>query len=199
MFAAIHDAENRAIVERLDCPIVDFAQADDHPWRHRIILDNRAIGAEQATWLQAQGYQSGAFVRRSDERWAYEREAGFCDAWPSAITCRAATNPSKTWLTNLPAECGIGCENDDAARHTLAACQHLGLRIPQDIGIVGVDNLPLHCLACDPPLASIETGTRTIANTLLRRELPTFPDNPCPAVKSWHPWALLPAPVPSAH
>jgi LacI family transcriptional regulator len=61
------------------------------------------------------------------------------------------------WLRKLPLPIGImGCY-DYRARHVLEACKSLGLRVPDDVSVIGVDN-DIVCELADPPLSSIEQG-----------------------------------------
>jgi len=62
--------------------------------------------------------------------------------------------------------------NDKAARHVLEACQAGGIRVPEDIAVVGVDNDEMLCRLSTPPLSSVEQGAQRIgfqAATLLDR------------------------------
>lgn len=62
------------------------------------------------------------------------------------------------WLRTLPTPIGVmGCY-DSRARHVLKACQSLGLRVPDDVAVVGVDNNPLTCELAEPQLSSVEQG-----------------------------------------
>ena len=68
------------------------------------------------------------------------------------------------WLKKLPLPVGImGCY-DYRARHVLEACKLLGLRVPDDVAVIGVDN-DVICELADPPLSSIEQGKFRIGYT----------------------------------
>ena len=45
--------------------------------------------------------------------------------------------------------------NDDRGREVLEACRDAGLRVPEEIAVVGVDNDELLCELADPPLSSV--------------------------------------------
>ena len=59
------------------------------------------------------------------------------------------------WLRELQAPVGILASADLRASMVLEACQKLRLRVPEDVAVIGVDNDPLVCDFCDPPLTSI--------------------------------------------
>jgi LacI family transcriptional regulator len=59
------------------------------------------------------------------------------------------------WLRHLQAPVGIMASADLRASMVLEACQKLRLRVPEDVAVVGVDNDPVVCDFCDPPLTSV--------------------------------------------
>src|SRR5690606_25871017 len=60
------------------------------------------------------------------------------------------------WLTSLPRPTAIFCCNDVRARHVAHISRNIGIRIPEDIALLGVDNDELLCEMSDPPLSSID-------------------------------------------
>ena len=48
--------------------------------------------------------------------------------------------------------------NDARARHVVNACNSLGLHIPDNIAVLGVDNDELICDMASTPISSIEQG-----------------------------------------
>ncbi len=67
-----------------------------------------------------------------------------------------------TWLAQLPKPVGVMAANDVRARHVLEACRRYGLRVPDDVAVIGVDNDELICTLATPPLTSIVQGTEEI-------------------------------------
>lgn len=69
-----------------------------------------------------------------------------------------------SWLRKLPTPVGLmGCY-DYRARHVLEACKAAGLRVPDDVAVIGVDN-DVVCELGDPPLSSVEQGRFQIGYT----------------------------------
>jgi LacI family transcriptional regulator len=66
------------------------------------------------------------------------------------------------WLKKLPTPVGIMACNDDRAQQVIEACKIAKLRIPDDVGVIGVDNDDLICDLCDPPLTSIAMNVEKI-------------------------------------
>jgi len=52
--------------------------------------------------------------------------------------------------------------NDHRARQVLEACRVSGLRVPEDVAVIGVDNDELLCQLSTPLLTSIEQGAKRI-------------------------------------
>jgi len=67
-----------------------------------------------------------------------------------------------TWLQKLPKPVGIMACNDSHALDLLDACQEAGLVVPDDVGIVGVDNDEALCRLSKPPLSSVIPDPRQI-------------------------------------
>jgi len=60
------------------------------------------------------------------------------------------------WLQALPKPCGILAACDDRAFEILDICKEIGLKVPAEIGILGVNNDPILCENTDPKLSSIQ-------------------------------------------
>jgi LacI family transcriptional regulator len=59
------------------------------------------------------------------------------------------------WLENLTYPLGLLATNDDCAKIVSTACESAGIRIPEDIALLGVDNDEMVCLPNSPPLSSV--------------------------------------------
>jgi LacI family transcriptional regulator, galactose operon repressor len=64
------------------------------------------------------------------------------------------------WLTSLPRPLGLMTCNDSRALQILEACRMAGLRVPEDVAVVGVDNEEAICPFTDPPLTSVDQGAQ---------------------------------------
>ena len=70
----------------------------------------------------------------------------------------------KTWLGGLPKPVGIMACDDVRARHVLEACRSLGLRVPHDVAVIGVDDDEFVCELSDPPLSSVAQAARLVGH-----------------------------------
>jgi LacI family transcriptional regulator len=66
------------------------------------------------------------------------------------------------WLRNLPKPVGVMTCHDDRGHQTLDACRRAGLRVPDEVAVIGVDNDSHLCNLCTPPLTSIDVNPSRI-------------------------------------
>jgi DNA-binding LacI/PurR family transcriptional regulator len=79
-----------------------------------------------------------------------------------------AVQAVKAWLAADPPVTGVCAFNDAAALAVLGALRSLGLRAPEDLAVIGVDDIPGAALA-QPPLTTVVRDTDAIARGLARR------------------------------
>lgn len=139
-----------------------------------IATNDEMIGRCAAEHLINRGLRNFAFcgyrVNRTNV-WIANRKNGFMDRLAEAgFSCSSFNGKHTTathwhqilweisaWLKKLPLPIGImGCY-DYRARHVLEACRLLGLRVPDDVSVIGVDN-DIICDLAEPPLTSVEQG-----------------------------------------
>ncbi len=141
------------------------------PWVER---DSHAIGATAARYYLERGYKSFAFVSEpGGHTWCEQRQRGFVETLAAAgFGCALYTEftdrERRSWplervrmvkfLQALPRPTAVFAPMDGRARLVLDACQVAGLRVPEEIAVLGVDNDPLLCESTVPALSSIHTG-----------------------------------------
>jgi LacI family transcriptional regulator len=107
-----------------------------------------------------------------------QRRAGFLDAVEAAgATCSVLEvddlshgshrwidqqRDLEGWLRRLQPPVGIMAATDLRASMVLEACVHLGLRVPEEMALIGVDNDPVACEFCHPPLSSVRRNDREV-------------------------------------
>lgn len=116
------------------------------------------------------GYRNFAFVNAfGDKYWSRERAASFtlslhqrgytCDVCPSRDRDRLDPlgfhKRLRRFLSNLPKPCAVLAAHDPVGRDVLYAAEALGLRVPEDLAVCGIDNNPDVCLATTPTLSSV--------------------------------------------
>jgi LacI family transcriptional regulator len=141
--------------------------------------DNEAIGRLGAQELIKRGLKRLAFCGIPSNRftgWSerrqvvfeqYAREAGVpCSVFAGNVPPKGTTTKQykqlSIWLKSLEKPVGLMACYDVRARHVLTVCRELGLLVPEDVAVIGVDNDELMCELTNPPLSSIEQGSRKI-------------------------------------
>jgi LacI family transcriptional regulator len=130
--------------------------------------DTGKMGAE---YLLKKGFKHFAFYGFSNIVWSRERAEGFEDAleekgFPvhyfenkkarSRELWYYKTSPLSKWLKSLPKPVAIMACDDNQGQHITQACRFAGLRIPEEVAVLGVDNDEMICNLSDPPLSSIK-------------------------------------------
>ena len=132
--------------------------------------DANAVGQEAAHALLRQGvYKAYGYAGyRTDDDWSRERGRAFRNALETAGFVgrmfdvehyRDNVEDKATlvkWLKDLPKPCGILAACDDRAFEILDVCREAGLKVPAEIGVLGVNNDPILCENAEPRLSSIQ-------------------------------------------
>jgi LacI family transcriptional regulator len=162
-----------AVVES-GLPAVDVSAARKVaalPW---VETDDSAIAEAGARHLLDRSFRHLAFC--GDDRFNWSRwrcdhfqriaaEAGVaCSVYkPSVRAMRdwdASEDDIGKWLLSLPRPVGVMASYDIRARHVLDACRRVGLAVPDQVAVVGVDNDEFLCDLSDPPLSSVAPDAR---------------------------------------
>ncbi len=67
-----------------------------------------------------------------------------------------------TWLASLAPPTGIFVCNDIRGQQVLNACRGLDLAVPDDVGVIGVDDDDAICPLSDPPLSSVRPDAEQV-------------------------------------
>lgn len=193
IIANFDDKRVATAISGLSIPIVGvgggygwFDPASSIPY---VFTDNAAIGRLGAAHLLACGFERLAYYgypKTATAGWSDERATAFAAACADAgriCHVHAGRQPDARrwqdlqdelcdWIRGLCKPVGLMACNDVRARHVLEACRSLGLRVPHDVAVLGVDNDEMICELTNPPLSSIDQAARRIgyeAATLLER------------------------------
>ena len=157
----------------------------------RVTLDNIRAGEMAAEHFLSLGLRNFAYLHDSNRVYSRERmegyrrrldEAGFAvqvidipsSTFPPKI--RAKQNLEMAWrqFARLPQPCGLFAKDDISAVLAIRALRKIGLRVPQDVPVLGVADDIVHCLATTPPISSLRFPGRGIgfaAAQLLWRQM----------------------------
>ena len=171
------------VVRRLKIPIVGveggYAWYEQDSGIPYFSTDDEAIARMAAKHLMDQGYARLAYCSMPRNRYTVyaekrarafkqrAREAGVpCSMYVGRTLSTRKWNQLQRglaqWLSLLKKPVGIMAACDARARHVLEACRITGVRVPEDVAVIGVDNDELMCELTDPPLTSIEQGAHGV-------------------------------------
>jgi LacI family transcriptional regulator len=141
--------------------------------------NDEAIARMAADHLLERGFSNMAFCGFPHSKlnlWSEAREKAFRNCMTKAkVPCWRFTGRHRTarnwdalqrelteWLEPLPKPLGLMACDDVRARHVLEACRRLGIRVPDDVAVIGVDNNEMICELSDPQISSVEQGLRRL-------------------------------------
>ena len=149
-------------------PIVNACEVI-HNGRHpSISLDNRAAAKAMTEHLIELGHRRIGLIKGpKSSPLTRDRVAGYQDALNQAgieadpaLVChgdfslKAGDDGAAAMLALPDRPTALFCENDEMAIGALKRIRQSGLRVPEDISLVGFDDIPFAAY-CDPPLTTI--------------------------------------------
>ena len=156
-------------------PVVNLSGALRHPGFPRVMVDQEAVGRLGAEHLLACGFRRFAFFGLSNKWYSELRKRGFLERL-AAESCEYSVlelptsfnrrNPwyrwleaVEQWLRSLKPPVGLMAARDYPAAVVVETCLRIGLRVPDDVAVLGVGNEPFTCEFCAVPLSSVARST----------------------------------------
>lgn len=185
LIAHIMDERDQERFERLDAAIVaDFYRTGQSGFA-QAMPDHEAIGALACGHFLERGFSSFAFCGYDGILFSDKRRDGFVKALAArSFSLNEYHAPKKLyerfsqrvilkeelsrrpvdeanlshWLESLPAGTAVFCAHDLRAVQVASVARRCGLRIPEDLAVLGVDNDKLVCSFAKPRLSSIDNN-----------------------------------------
>jgi LacI family transcriptional regulator len=176
--------ETVAMIERVTVPVVetafDFAELNVP----RVGLDDRAIGVLAAEHFLDLGFSEFVYLGDAARAYSQRRWEGFearlrraghrptCAAggpgsdWPDALP--PVTAEDRRWVLGLPRPVAAFAASDALALRLLEVARTAGLRVPEDLAVLGVGDVDLICDLAYPPLSSIRTAAEAAGHEAAR-------------------------------
>jgi len=167
--------EARALLQKAGCPVVQIMDIGDDPIDMMVGFSHYEGGRAAGQHLVQKGYKHIGFLgARMDPR-SHRRLEGFKDAMRSG----GRYDPDLIMTTTVSSSVSLGaeligqlrarrpdldavfCNNDDMALGALFGCQKAGISVPQDMGIIGFNDLEMMA-ASHPTLTSVRTDRYAI-------------------------------------
>ncbi|NQZ57849.1 MAG: DNA-binding transcriptional regulator [Lentisphaeraceae bacterium] len=176
IIANLDDPEIYDMVKKLSIPVVGFAsrQLDiDMPY---INCDANSVAELAAEHFIERGFRRFAYygsASDSSDDWSQK----LCTSFTQVIEEQSyqcspyqgdCESPQKwqinlpdlmKWLQTLELPCALLAATDSQARHVLEACTQVGIKVPEELAVIGVDNDEMSCDLAIPPLTSINQGS----------------------------------------
>ncbi len=185
IIARIEDQRMADKLRKLRCPVVDVLGQRAFEGIPSFDTDSNVVAQVAADFFLRSGFEQFAYSgykgvpfsdRRGDAFASYlERKGKRVLFVPSetgagkaghiqAVEERgiAAEKRIAEWLSVQQRPLAVLACNDVRAQQVLNACREYGIRVPEEIAIMGVDNDDVLCELCDPPLTSIEPDTERL-------------------------------------
>ncbi len=190
----------------LRVPVVDLYRWRTYPSISSVDGDHVAIGQLAADWFVERRFRHFAFCGYTGAPFSDLREKGFSERLaPRGFACSVYRQtlydasylgrmilqaesygepPDRdrlvAWLAALPRPTALFCCHDIRAYQVIALCKELGLSVPHDVAVMGVDNDRILCGFSNPMLTSVDpdayrigwTGARWLAERMARRTIP---------------------------
>ena len=152
----------------------------------RVSSDMVAIGRIAAQHLLNRDFLRIAYCGFEGEPWCESRLDGLKEVVTPVSVFRTSwrglrehaweeeRNLICDWLREIPLPLGVVACNDVRGHHVLDACKTIGLSVPEEVAVIGVDNASTFCALCDPPLSSVVPDAEGIgyqAASLLDRSM----------------------------
>ena len=127
-----------------------------------ISVDSGEIGRMAARFLSGAGeYAAFGFVGSVAENgWSRARGAAFASELRrvgrrDVRRFEGARGDLLKWLRDIPKPAAVFAANDHRAADVLRTCTNGGVRVPDDLAVLGVDDDPIFCVHTRPTLSSI--------------------------------------------
>ncbi len=151
-----------------DLPVVYFDAEPGVRQRYCVGMNCTVVGRLAASYLMGFGLSNFAFASfRLPMFWAQQRGRAFVDAVTAAGLGCSTFDPGRElkpvvrqrrlyeWLNALPHPCGVFAANDYVGEEIVGAAVQLGIRVPEELMVLGVDNDEQLCENLPVTLSSI--------------------------------------------
>lgn len=177
------DSQTADSLRKLNVPIVDVRCTDELIDIPQVNTDNRRIAELAFRHLWDRGFRRFAFCGYRFATYSALRlelfrelvtQAGCSlsvyesQGMPNASLTRneqmglVDVEPISKWLSTLKPPTGLFVCNDIRGQQVLNVCRTLQIPVPDDLGVIGVDDDDAICLLCDPPLSSVRPNAERV-------------------------------------
>jgi len=167
----VNTAADLRVVRQLDCPVVNLSGALADAGLPRVRVDYALAGRMAAEHFLDRGFERFAYYGLCGIFYAgaclqgfrghIEQHGGRCVVYEDESTIGVARpwqhdhEALAKWLKSLQCPVALMASHDPRAVMVAQICRRIGLRVPEDVAVIGLNNDRQQCEFCDPPLSSI--------------------------------------------
>lgn len=173
LIASVHTQPLRRALARWRRPVVNVSAVLPGVRFPSVRVDNGPVGRLAADHFIQRGMRHFAYLGPPHLLFAIERRAAFHRALQDDGLAAAGYQTSGRlpfdplsrrwdldrgvyrWLSDLPKPVGVFVPNDHWGVQAVEACRQVGLRVPEDVAVLGVDDDDLDCELTRPRLSSV--------------------------------------------
>ena len=164
-------------MKRRGIPVINVSERQQGVGTVRVLPDNVEAGRQAATYFIDKKFTRFAFTGPEDYAFSRMRHLGFEEHLRSCgFSCQVqnfghgkwpihSMDPLPEigeWIQALPIPCAIFAYTDDHARRVLNECLRLGIRVPEEIAVLGCDNDEIECELSPTPISSVSLPLRRL-------------------------------------
>ena len=160
-------------------PVVNVGDVSDIRAVPSVVTDNCAVGRLAARHLLETGAPALGIVSDPASHASKLRAEGFAHAVAEAGAAPPAVPPRGTgyspdddwgeWAAAQPHPLAVFCTDDFLARRFLRRVLRAGLRVPEDVAVLGVGDSPIDTVLAQVPLSSVRLPAERIGAEAFRR------------------------------
>jgi LacI family transcriptional regulator len=173
------DQETVDVLRKTGRPVVSTCLSPTAPNFHQVTRDEASIGSVAAKHLLECGLRNFGYFGPPWSGPTSGRQGGFCQTLQSlsytpsvCYTHPAGTNPVDgtfisrknvcQWVRQLPKPSGVFAPSDTWALWLCGVCRQVGVKVPEDIAIIGAENDELLCDLAHPSISSVAIPAESI-------------------------------------
>ncbi len=170
IIARVETAPDADRLAALGLPLVDVAGAYRRPGFRQVTNDDFLTGHRAGTHLKSCGFERFAFLGVKSTLWSQARKTGFLAAtgrasvpvferdlkWWEGGPEGQGSNELAAFLSGLEPPCALFACNDTTGLRATEFAGRLGLLVPEQLAILGVDDEDIICELASPSLSSVK-------------------------------------------
>jgi LacI family transcriptional regulator len=154
------------VLRRWNQPVVNVGHTVVAPAIPRVGVEDDAVGMHAGRYFLSRGFRNFGYVCNGTV-YSRQRYTGFARTLSAAgyKASECGSVPPRAlarWLKALPKPAAVFCCVDHSCWETAEVAGILGLRVPGEVALLGVDNDEFQCTLARPPLSSVSNPARQI-------------------------------------